>query len=225
MISILLPSRGRPDNIVRLANSIFETASNPSEIEIIVRLDEDDPKLEQYMDNPPKQTTYFTGPRVVLSELWNECYKRSTGDILMHAGDDIVFRTKEWDRILQEKFNEFEDNIVFVFGDDGSPHNGTFGTHGFIHRKWVETVGYFVPPYFSSDYNDTWLNEVAQKINRHVHIPILTEHMHPDFNKGPVDKTHKDRYERHKKDNVKQIYEDRHEDRLSDADKLRRVMI
>ena len=143
----------------------------------------------------------------------------------MHAGDDIVFRTKEWDRILQEKFNEFEDNIVFVFGDDGSPHNGTFGTHGFIHRKWVETVGYFVPPYFSSDYNDTWLNEVAQKINRHVHIPILTEHMHPDFNKGPVDKTHKDRYERHKKDNVKQIYEDRHEDRLSDADKLRRVMI
>ena len=79
MISILLPSRGRPDNIVRLANSIFETASNPSEIEIIVRLDEDDPKLEQYMDNPPKQTTYFTGPRVVLSELWNECYKRSMG--------------------------------------------------------------------------------------------------------------------------------------------------
>lgn len=60
MISILLPSRGRPDNIVRLANSIFETASDPSEIEIIVRLDEDDPMLEEYMDNPPKQTTYFT---------------------------------------------------------------------------------------------------------------------------------------------------------------------
>lgn len=225
MISILLPSRGRPSNIVRLANSIFETASNPSEIEIIVRLDEDDPKLNEYMDSPPKQTTYFTGPRVVLSEMWNECYERARGDILMHCGDDIIFRTMGWDAVVKDTFELYPDRIVFVFGNDDSPHNGTFGTHGFIHRNWVKAVGYFVPPYFSSDYNDTWLNDVARMIDRHRHIPILTEHMHPDLNKAELDQTHKDRIKRHKKDNVAQIYKDRHEDRLSDANKLRGVMI
>ena len=225
MISILLPSRGRPDNIVRLANSIFETASDPSEIEIIIRLDEDDPKLNEYMDNPPKQTTYFTGPRLVLSELWNECYKKANGDILMHSGDDIVFKTWGWDDKVRNAFDTYSDKIVFVYGNDGSGvHDGKFGTHGFIHRKWAETVGYFVPPYFSSDYNDTWLNDVAKMINRHHHIDILTEHMHPDFGKGLLDQTHKDRIARHKRDNVEEMYNSFKLERADNASKLRKEM-
>ena len=49
------------------------------------------------------------------------------------------------------------------------PRRKNFLTHGFLHRNWVETVGYFVPPYFSSDFNDTWLNEVADMIGRKIY--------------------------------------------------------
>lgn len=224
MISILLPSRGRPDNIRRLVNSILETATKTDDIEAIVRIDLDDPNYDEYMDNPPPLTTVFSGDRVVLSEMWNECYEKAKGDILMHCGDDIIFRTYGWDTKVVEEFNRYPDNIVFVFGNDGSPHNGKFGTHGFIHRKWVETVGYFVPPYFSSDYNDTWLNDVARIIGRHNHIDILTEHMHPDLGKGPLDQTHVDRLERHRRDNVAQIYADKLVERQKDAEKLMGVM-
>lgn len=224
MISILLPTRNRPDNIVRLIDSIQRTADNPSGIEVIIAIDEDDTSYEELFDSPRQNTTIFKTGRQVLSKYWNDCYEKSRGDILMHCGDDIIFRTKGWDTAVKDTFAEYPDNIVFVFGNDGSPHNGNFGTHGFIHRRWAETVGYFVPPYFSSDYNDTWLNDVAKMIDRHRHIPILTEHMHPDMGKAELDATHRERIDRHQRDNVGQLYSDKAAEREADANKLRRVM-
>lgn len=224
MISILLPTRGRPENVTRLIDSALDTASDPKDIEFVIAVDEDDKSMADMLENPPRQTTIFSVSRQVLSKYWNDCFEKANGDILMHCGDDIIFRTDNWDTVVKDTFNKFEDNIVFVFGNDGSPHNGKFGTHGFIHRKWAETVGYFVPPYFSSDFNDSWLNDVARMIGRHVHIDILTEHMHPDLNKAIYDKTHLERIERHKRDNVAQLYESKGNERLADADKLRGVM-
>lgn len=221
MISILLPTRNRPDNIRRLWRSIVRTVSNIDNIELVVYIDNDDSSYDDITDIPMNRVR---GDRIVLSEMWNKCYEVSKGDILMHCGDDIIFRTKNWDLIVQDKFADFPDHIVFVFGNDGSQHNGNFGTHGFIHRKWAETVGYFVPPYFSSDYNDTWLNDVARMIGRHVHVDILTEHMHPDFDKAEFDITHQERVERHKRDNVGQLYDSLGGERMADADKLREVM-
>lgn len=227
MISILLPSRGRPRGVSRLVESIIKTADGPKDIEVIVAVDKDDPEYTDYLDLITLgglPISVYNFDRMVLSQYWNECYKRAKGDILMHAGDDIIFRTKGWDTAIKQVFEEYPDNIVFVFGNDGSPHNGNFGTHGFIHRKWAETVGYFVPPYFSSDYNDSWLNDVARKIGRHRHVPILTEHMHPDFGKAPMDKTYEDRVERHQKDNVGALYESKAGEREADAQKLKEVM-
>lgn len=221
MISVLIPTRKRPNNIKRLYKSAVETADNPDDLEFILYVDNDDSSYDN-LDLPIK---IIYGERIVLSQMWNECYKESKGDILMHAGDDIIFRTDSWDTMVKEAFAQYPDNIVFVYGNDGSPHNGKFGTHGFIHRKWAETVGYFVPPYFSSDYNDTWLNDVAKMIDRHQHIAILTEHMHPDLKKAKLDVTHKERIERHQRDNVGQLYESKLEERKADAEKLRGVML
>lgn len=219
MISLLLPSRGRPGNIERLWNSAKETADG--EIEMTVRLDDDDPSKYPEIEG----VKYLYGPRDVLSKYWNECYEHAVGPIFMHCGDDIIFRTQGWDTIVHDKFNEHNDRIVFVHGDDGL-HNAAFGTHGFIHKNWVDAVGYFVPPYFSSDFNDTWLNDVANDIGRRAHVPILTEHMHFVNGKGPLDQTHQDRLDRHHTDNVDALYHsnEMRVKRQNDAEKLRRVM-
>lgn len=221
MISLLLPTRHRPDNLKRLWQSVIDTANNINDIELIVAVDDDDDSYDG-LDFGDIQKY----PRMILSQYWNECAKRAKGDILMHLGDDIIFRTMGWDTSVKEVFAEYPDNIVFVYGNDGSNvHDGNFGTHGFIHRKWMETVGYFVPPYFSSDYNDTWLNDVAKMIGRHRHIQILTEHMHPDLKKAEYDDVYTERIERHQRDNVGQIYDTKHNERLEDAEKLRSVMV
>lgn len=213
MISILVPSRGRPKEFERMWKSALDTANTKSQIEFVVYRDED----SEY--NYPENCQIIKGERIVLSEMWNECAKIAKGDILMHAGDDIVFKTQGWDKLVEQEFKKYDDKILMVHGDDGF-FQERFGTHGFIHKNWVKVVGYFVPPYFSSDFNDTWLNDVANMIKRRVYIPIVTEHMHWTFGKGELDQTHKDRIQRHFADNVEQLYGEKLPERIADAKKL-----
>lgn len=223
MISLLLPSRGRPFNVQRLAESALTHAADPDDIELIVYIDNDD---YSYIGRvfPPQVTIYKT-QRTLLSNYWNMAYDKARGPIYMHCGDDIVFQTEGWDDKVKAAFERYPDKIALIFGDDGDPNKDkNFGTHSFIHKNWVDAVGYFVPPYFSSDFNDTWLNEVADMIGRKEQIDILTEHMHFAFQKGELDLTHAERLVRHWKDNTPALYEEKAAERIADAEKLRKVM-
>jgi glycosyltransferase involved in cell wall biosynthesis len=215
-VSLLLPTRNRPANLRRLHQSLEDTSRQRPEV--VLYVDEDDQVSADMAEDLGWK--YVQGPRICLSEMWNEAYKISTGDILMHAGDDIIFRTKSWDYHVVKAFSKFPDRLIFAHGDDG--HWGKrFGTHGFIHKNWVDVVGYFVPPYFSSDYNDTWLNDVANRLGRRVYLPIMTEHMHFLFGKAELDETHRERLDRHKRDNVGQLYDSLLPKRLEDVEKLK----
>lgn len=221
LISLLVPTRGRPTEHVRMVKSALELATHPRYVEIITYLDIDD--ATRYS---PRMlgVTYIVGPQILLSETWNECYRSSRGEILMHAGDDIVFKTPGWDALVRAKFREYPDRIVLVHGDDVSPNTDALATHGFLHRKWVETVGYFLPPLFSSDWNDVWLTEVADALGRRLKVPIVTEHMHYQFGKAEHDETYREREERGDRDRVKEIYLRTAAERSEDAEKLRAVM-
>ena len=209
-ISILCPTRGRPENVKRLIESLRETATVMPEV--VLYVDEDDIA-------PDVDAVIVRGERITLSKCWNRCAEAATGEILMQCGDDVVFRTKGWDDEVRRAFAAFEDRLIFVHGDDGV-YQHRFGTHGFVHRKWIEAVGYFSPPYFSSDFGDTWLNEVANRINRRIYLPFLTEHLHPLTGKAEWDKTHKERIERGKQDNVEKLYAELAPERMSDVQKL-----
>lgn len=223
LISILLPSRGRPDWFTRMAFSAFKTATHPRHLEIICYLDGDDPKQVQYPNLVG--VTYLTGERIILSETWNRCAQEARGEILMHCGDDVLFLTEGWDVIVRRAFEKSKDKLIFVHGDDLGPHGKEFGTHGFLHRRWVEEVGYFVPPLFSSDWNDVWLNEVANMIERRVVVPIVTEHLHYTFGKAERDQTHHEREERGARDDVVALYKKTVRERKNDAAKLEKAML
>lgn len=230
-ISLLVPTRGRPENVMRLIESIHSTAlCRP---EIIIRYDSDDHTsrkltelLKEYTSAIPDwdySITVIGGPRKTMTSYWNDCAKEATGDILMFAADDICFRTKGWDSLVRRTFDEHPDKMIFVHGDDGHWGN-QFGTHGFLHRKWVDTLGYVLPPYFSSDFGDTWVNEVADSIGRRVFLPIFIEHMHPLWGKAKTDKTYEERLARGAQDNVKELYISLANKRKEDAYKLRTVV-
>lgn len=217
MISLLLPSRGRPDQLRRFYDSAMETASIPKDIEVVVYVDNDDVGYDYRLP----RLRYNRGDRIILSQMWNKCHEIALGPIYGHMGDDIIFRTPGWDVMVKDAFRKFPDRIAFVYGDDVSGNGVNFGTHGFIHKRWIDTVGYFVPPYFSSDYNDTWLNDVSSLIDRHVYVDMKTEHMHFVFGKGEKDKTHEERLARHSNDRVDEIYAGKKQEREADAAKLR----
>ena len=124
------------------------------------------------------------------------------------------------DTNVRNAFDACPDKMIFVYGRDGivdvpvknakgeiETYTSRFGTHGFVHRNWYETVGYFVPPYFVSDFNDTWFNDVFQSINRRVFLPnVYTEHMHFLTGKSQKDKNTEERLERHRLTNVEKLY-------------------
>lgn len=228
-ISLLIPTRGRPLFMDKVAKSAIYMAENKFGVQVVFYIDTDDYHsimkargLKVELDTVFGEGTikYIVGVRIVLSQMWNECYKLSDADICMHCGDDIVFETDKWDSVVLSAFGQYEDKILFAYGSDGLQPD-TFGTHGFIHRNWVNTVGYFVPPYFSSDYNDTWLNEVSEMIGRKKHIPIFTEHIHPAAGKHFWDETHQDRLRRHEGDKVTHLYNEMYPNRVADAQKLK----
>lgn len=222
MISLLVPSRGRPANIERLYLSARATHLAAGSFELIVRLDEDDPSLDAY-PALGSIVRYITGPRVVLSEMWNECWRQARGEIFWHGGDDVTFESHAWDRRVAEAFPP--DGIAFVHGDDLGGKGDQLGTHGFLRREWTDAVGTFVPPYFASDYNDLWLNDVGQAIGRRIYLPdVITEHHHFAFGKAPLDQTHQDRIDRHRHTNPEATWEATASERDAWADKLRAVM-
>lgn len=217
MISVLVPTRGRPVSVRRLAESALETAR--TEVEFVFYVDDDDPT--DTADVCGRYGRALVGPRVVLSEMWNRCAELACHDVRMHCGDDIVFRTAGWDQRVLDEFDRWPDRLVLVHGRDGYKDE-TLATHGFYHRRWTEVVGYFVPPYFSSDFNDTWWTEVADALERRVYLPdVYTEHMHPAAGKGPLDRTHRERLERHARDDVAGLYRRLASQRAADVAKLR----
>lgn len=219
-IVLLLPTRGRPDNIVRMLQSLHESSHVMPEV--IARIDDDDEEIKSALDQliaAGEKISYRIGPRITLTEYWNEISGFSSAEIVMFAADDIVFKTKGWDSLIRETFDTHPDKMIFVHGDDGH-WGGRFGTHGFLHRKWIDALGYVLPPYFSSDYGDTWINDVANMLGRRVFLPIVIEHMHFLFGKAQMDATYADRLERGKKDNVAALYASMESKRKEDAEKI-----
>ena len=227
LISVLLPSRGRPDALLAMVNSLSATAAHRRRIEVIVYLDEDDPALSDYWKlifNDTVAVHYHVEPRRLLSECWNFAASKANGEILMHGGDDVQFATPGWDQQVRDAFAASQDKILLVQGDDLSPNRETLATHGFLHRRWVETVGYFLPPLFSCDWNDVWITEVADMLGRRVRLPFVTEHLHHSFGKREHDLTDAEREARGREDDVVSLYKRTAKDRVSDAAKLRAVM-
>lgn len=224
-ISILCPTRGRPENVNRLIESAAATAHGA--VEIIFYVDVDDETMQGDWApavDPKIDVKVLSGPRITLSECWNRAAEQAQYPIMMHCGDDIIFRSDAWDVLVYEAFQACADKILLVHGRDGI-HDGNLATHGFLSRRWVDTVGYFVPPYFASDYNDLWLSEVADKLGRRKFIPeIYTEHMHPAANKAPIDRTHQERMERHARENCDAIYTSTAQEREEWVRKLQAAM-
>jgi hypothetical protein len=233
LISILVPSRGRPDWLHKTVYTAYQTATHQRQIEFVVYLDDDDPKLFDYETRVPfavhsdlmGKIRLHIGPRILLSDAWNTVAKLAKGEILMHCGDDITFNTPGWDVRVRDEFEKLPDRIGLVFGDDLSTNFPDLATHGFLHRRWMETLGYFVPPLFSSDWNDVWNSEVAKRVGRLIPMKdVVIEHHHYSFGKSERDQTHADREERGQRDNVVELFKSTEKERKQDAAKLKAVM-
>ena len=175
-ISILVPTRKRPKNVRRIVSSILNNAHEPNQTEILFYIDEDDDTFPD--DILQHNIRKIVGPRLWLSIMQNILYFNCRGEIIMYAGDDVVFSTPNWDQIVRSEFNKFEDKLILLYGDDRAWYGDKIAIHGFLHRNWINLLGYFVTPLRNSAY-DMWHTENARKLGRLVYVPSLVfEHIH-----------------------------------------------
>lgn len=107
-ISMLLPARGRPTHLKESVMSVFDLAAKPDEVEVIVRLDDNDPCLTdeiRVLQAWPKHVHVYVGDRVgyrAMHTMYNGCANIAVGDYLFVWNDDIFMVSKDWDLLLQD---------------------------------------------------------------------------------------------------------------------------
>jgi glycosyltransferase involved in cell wall biosynthesis len=222
-ISLLLPSRKRPQIFSRMVKSVKDTATNP--VEIVARFDEDD--TESAKSAEQDGAIVIVGPRIrKITALWNECFDLCTGDICAQWNDDCVTITPGWDVMVEKAFAEVPDKIMCLYGRDVFGHGDRFGPHSFVSRRWIETLGFFIYPYYESDFGDTGLVELGDRIGRRRCIPFDIEHWHYSYGMCEPDENTLERLARHAENDPDSLYygPEKTAERERDAKRLAAVM-
>ncbi len=202
-ISLLCPSRERLNKFLTFTNSIITTADNINNIELVLGVDEDDPKYEVYkriannlsfVKFIPIQEGLFKEEG--LSGIWNKMVKETDGEIIAMVGDDMIFKTNDWDKKITNTFKEQKDPIWLVHCNDGmrGPGNKYEGVapmavNSFIHRAYINAVGRYVQTEVLEIFQDTYLDKLFESLGRKIYYhDILIKHLH--FSEGGTkDKT------------------------------------
>lgn len=170
-VSVLIPSRGRPDACYEAVRSLHPLGS----AEVIVGLDEDDPTaidLKARLKAFPNVRCVI-GPREeTLGKLWNKLYGLSKARAAVMFPDDYRMETKAWSGIVGKALDTLPNNMGVPFLTDPS-HPG-FTTFPVITRQMVEcNDGNFLPPWFPFWFHDTWWDEIGDLLGMKIELPVL----------------------------------------------------
>ena len=147
MISILIPTRKRAKKLKAMYESLHHMTSESNNVEVLLYIDEDDVQSIKFVDNNKDKFTipikHIVGPRVSLGEACNELFKISSGDLIMGGADDIVFRTKNWDVLLEHNFKFVKDKVCLFSLNDLYQDPAKLATHPVISRKALDVFGHY----------------------------------------------------------------------------------
>ncbi len=163
MISVLCPSRGHPDLLLRSVESLLTRAAG--QVEILVGADPDDDRtMDLWQDGfIPEQASVWVAPErhgyERLHLYYQELARMAAGDWLLVWGDDCVMCTDRWDEAIEELPPEI---LVADLGSTYSP----LCCFPAIRRRAVEALGRFSSdnPHVDTFWGDigTWAGVIRQ---------------------------------------------------------------
>lgn len=191
MITLLCPSRGRPDRFRTLMRSIDLTAAAPGLLELKLLVDADDPVRERYLQLArlwPGVTVQTIHERRPVPRILNDAAMRSTGELVFTIADDLEFSTQGWDRMILEAFASVPDRILIAWTNDGQDRDKC--QHWVTSRECINAVGYFCWPEFEHFCGDEMAERIAKAVGRGLYLrDLVTRHMHfkhRDLNNEPL---------------------------------------
>jgi len=190
MIGILLPIRKRPHNLPRFYAHWKRTTSGNSRIYLIMDTDDD---TYDNMELPEefviiKQPNLPTVPKMnkVVMRVAKEC------DYVGFVGDDIRFRTIDWEELVIAKLDKLGKYSMIYINDLLQEHK--LATHPVFTSELIKKVGYIgIPTLYHTMVDMGWMH-LCTYLNKEcvdggcTYMPeVVGEHIHRDNNKAPDD--------------------------------------
>lgn len=172
MISILHPSRLRPQQSAQTLKRWIERAAFPKNIEVIVSIDEDDPTRDNYITIERDHGIIVNKNRNAIDAI-NEAAKMATGDIFIVVSDDTDCPDL-WDAKILEEVAGKEDWILKC--RDGI--QDWLITMTVMDRKYYNRFGYIYYPGYDHLWADTELTAVGDLTGRTIKSDLLFPHLH-----------------------------------------------
>lgn len=193
-ISLLLPTRGRLALVQRFFNSVIDTASDLSRIEIILCVDDDDVDSHT-IDHEKLRITRIIGPRSSMGAYNSTCYRAATGDIMVLVNDDLIMGTKGWDDKLIALDASIPDGIYLAYGNDLFKKE-KLSTFPILSRRTCELLGDPYPTEYRGAFIDYHLFDIFKRVKlagfdriRYMD-DLIFEHLHFRNGKAPLDSTY-----------------------------------
>jgi hypothetical protein len=188
-LMVMIPTRGRRALAERCLKSYIDTVSLES-TEITFVTDPDDQGTYEGMDWGPASCAVLEPRAASLSELLNKTASALVNDfdVLMQVGDDCVFKTPGWDKILLDALEDMGGS-GWVYPDDKRRTD--------VPEIWmtsadvVKALGWFHPPATGHFYGDNIIGEIGKRAGLIRFCPeAVIEHLHYSI---PGSKARRDR--------------------------------
>jgi hypothetical protein len=169
-ISVLLPTRNRPELLAYSISTLLDLADEPDAVEFLLAVDPDTPAQLPRGVHGQVWTAPERYGAVRMHEYYNHLATMATGAWLMLWNDDATMMTARWDSWVR-------DNPGVCLWMD---HCGTGPEHCNMFpvwpRAWTDVIGHIAD---GSPRVDTWIQEVAELLGRQVKIPVQYRHEVP----------------------------------------------
>lgn len=191
--SLLCPSRGRHNLLKNLIDSLKKTVSDPNIIELLIVIDNDDLDTEKFLEqtnykNEPFKIKIFKRERSEYSnrDYYNWLAQFSEGKYLWILGNDLVFKVKNWDFIIEKKIDDYlknkPDRIACFGAKDNTPKpdikQPPFPCFPIVTREAFEELKFILHPEIKTWGADEALYELYTPIERY--LPIDTDDLGND---------------------------------------------
>lgn len=184
-ISLLHPTRSRPEKSVDTLDKWIDSSSSYHELQLIVSLDGDDPLLEQYKQ-AYDSLAYIVNKNRSCVDAINNAAKFATGDILIVVSDDTDC-SQNWDLSLALDVQDKTDWILKT--QDGIQQ--WIITCPIMDRAYYNRFGYIYNPEFNHMFCDTYMTAVADIAGRKLTSNLMFKHNHYSVNGTKPDEVHK----------------------------------
>jgi hypothetical protein len=193
-MAVLVPSRGRPQNIVELVHAWIRTKATAA---LYVLVDDDDPRLFDYLAIGMRESTFpFTvieqparrlGPTLnywAMDIINSVSSPRALPRVIGFMGDDHRPRTEGWDAAILATLDQ---RPGVAYGNDLF-QKANLPTAAFLSTPLIDALGYMVPPGLVHMYLDNFWKELGTNLDALTYLDdIVIEHMHPFAGKAELD--------------------------------------